>query len=69
MIDTITFDLDDPADARTYIKTWGPRLLGKKADMVETNTRTIRFDSMSDEDACWVASQLWAIEQKARRAR
>lgn len=60
----ITYDLDDPADARNYIKTFGPRLLGKHATFVETNQRRIEFASMNDEDACWVATQLWEMEQK-----
>jgi len=64
--DTIVYDLDDPSDARTYIKTWAPRLLGKRADHVLTNQRRIDFATMSDEDACQVAAMLWNIEQKAR---
>jgi hypothetical protein len=66
MAETITYDLSDPADARTYIKTWAPRLLGKMADHVQTNTRRIEFATMSDGDACWVAGELWAMEQKGR---
>ena len=63
---TIVYDIDDPADARAYIKTWAPRLLGKKADHVQTNQRRIDFATMSDDDACWVAGQLWGMEEKAR---
>jgi hypothetical protein len=63
---TITYDIDDPADARTYVAAFGPRLLGKRATYVETNQRRIEFASMSDADACWVASLLWEMEQKAR---
>lgn len=62
---TITFDLDDAADARTYIATWGPRLLGRKVTFVKTNTRTIQFATMSDDDAKFVAQHLWQMEQKA----
>jgi hypothetical protein len=62
---TITYDIDDPADARTYIKTWAPRLLGKKADYVQTNFRRITFATMSDDDACLVARLLWGMEKKA----
>jgi len=64
MTETITFDIDDPADARTYIRTWAPRLLGKKATYVKTNLRKIHFDTMSDEDACQVAHMLWEMEQR-----
>jgi hypothetical protein len=63
---TITYDIDDPADARTYIKTWAPRLLGKTADHVETNLRRIEFATMSDAEACQVAAMLWELEQKGR---
>jgi hypothetical protein len=65
MTNVITYDIDDPADARIYVKSFAPRLLGKKATYVQTNRRTIHFDAMTDEDACWVARQLWAMEQKA----
>ncbi len=60
---TITYDIDDPADARTYIKTWAPRLLGRKADHVDTNLRRIDFATMTDADACLVASLLWDMER------
>jgi len=60
---TITYDIDDPADARTYIATWGPRLLGKKMDHVETNLRRIDFATMTDADACEVAAMLWDMER------
>lgn len=63
---TIVYDLDDPTDARNYVQTFAPRLLGKVADHVQTNQRRIDFATMSDEDACWVATQLWQMEQKAR---
>jgi hypothetical protein len=36
------------------------------ADHVQTNTRRIEFATMSDGDACWVAGELWAMEQKGR---
>ena len=61
---TITYDIDDPADARTYIRTWAPRILGKQADHVETSLRRIDFATMSDADACEVAAMLWALERK-----
>jgi hypothetical protein len=68
MTDTnvITYDIDDPADARIYVTSFAPRLLGKKATYVQTNERKIHFDAMTDEDACWVARQLWAMEQRGR---
>jgi hypothetical protein len=61
---TITYDIDDPADARTYIETWAPRLLGKRADHVETNLRRIDFATMSDTEACQVAAMLWDMERR-----
>lgn len=64
---TITYDIDDPADARAYIKTWAPRLLGRTMDHVQTNTRRIDFATMSDEDACQVAAMLWDMEQGGKR--
>ena len=66
MPETMIYDIDDPADARTYIRTWAPRLLGKKAVHVQTNLRRIDFATMSDEDACQVAAMLWNMEQKGR---
>jgi len=63
----ITYDIDDPAQARSYIADFAPRLLGKEATYVRTNTaRLIHFRTMSDEDACWVARQLWDMEQRGR---
>ena len=65
MTETITYDIDDPADARTYIKTWAPRLLGKTADHVQTSIgRRIDFATMTDDDACAVARMLWDMEQR-----
>lgn len=65
-VETITYDIDDPADARAYVTTFAPRLLGKKATYVQTNQRTIHFATMIDGDACWVARQLWAMERTGR---
>lgn len=63
----VTYDIDDPAQARSYVADFAPRLLGKEATYVRTNTgRLIHFATMSDDDACWVAQQLWGMEQKAR---
>jgi hypothetical protein len=60
----ITYDIDDPAQARSYVADFAPRLLGKEATYVRTNTaRLIHFRTMSDEDACQVARWLWAMEQ------
>lgn len=64
---TVVYDIDDPADARTYVRTFGPRLLGKSATFVVTDKRTIHFDTMSDADACLLARELWALEQRGRR--
>jgi hypothetical protein len=64
---TITYDIGDPTDARAYIRTWAPRLLGKKAYHVQTNLRRIDFAAMTDEDACQVAAMLWEMEQKGAR--
>jgi hypothetical protein len=64
---TITYDIDDPAQARSYVADFAPRLLGKDATYVRTTTsRLIHFRTMSDDDACWVARQLWAMEQNGR---
>ena len=64
---TVTYDIDDPAQARSYVWAFAPRLLGKEATYVRTNTsRLIHFKTMSDDDACWVARQLWGIEQRGR---
>lgn len=29
-MNVITYDIDDPADARIYVKSFAPRLLGKR---------------------------------------
>ena len=36
--------------------TWRPQDAG----------RLIHFATMSDDDACWVAQQLWGMEQRGR---
>lgn len=60
---TITYDIDNPEEARRYVADFAPRLLGKEATYVRTNTaRLIHFRTMSDDDACWVARQFWAME-------
>jgi hypothetical protein len=69
---TIVYDIDDPADARTYIATFGPRLLGRRVTFVDTvsldgQRRRIEFATMTDADACFVARELWDMEQRARR--
>jgi hypothetical protein len=65
--ETKTYDIDDPAQARAYVADFAPRLLGKEATYVTTSgDRLIHFRTMSDDDACWVARQLWAMEQRAR---
>lgn len=67
--ETKTYDIDDPAQARAYVDEWAPRLLGKTATYVTTSgDRLIHFRTMSDDDACWVARQLWAMEQRGRHA-
>jgi hypothetical protein len=60
--ETITYDIDDPDQARMYVRTFAPRLLGKKATYVKTNKRVIDFANMSDEDACMIARQFWGWE-------
>ena len=62
-------DLNDPVQARLYVKEWAPRLLGKgkTAAYVQTSgDRLIHFKTMSDEDAIWVARQLKRMEDDAR---
>ena len=64
---TITYDIDDPEQARRYVADFAPRLLGKEATYVRTNSaRLIHFRTMTDEDACWVALLLWELEQMTR---
>jgi hypothetical protein len=62
-----SYNIDDPEQARRYVADFAPRLLGKEATYVRTNAaRLIHFKTMSDDDACWVASQLWDMELKAQ---
>jgi hypothetical protein len=65
-------DISKPNEARRYVAQWGPRLLGKDTTFVETSSgRSIYFDNMTDEDAVWVARQLYEMELmgKAPRSR
>lgn len=54
-----------PAEARTYISNFH-HIVGKPTPIkwVETPTRTITFDQMTDQEALWVASefQKWELE-------
>ena len=61
-----SYHFADPQEARSYIAKWGPRLLGKRVDFVQTNYRRVTFATMTDEDACWVAAKLWEMEQERR---
>ena len=65
-------DISKPNEARRYVAQWGHKLLGKNVTFVETSSgRSIYFDSMTDDDAVWVARQLYEMELmgKAPRAR
>ncbi len=62
-------DLSDHKSARAYIKAWAPRLLGKTATYVQTSgDRLIHFNTMSDEDAIWVAKQFREMELEATKS-
>ncbi len=62
-------DLSDQKSARAYIKAWAPRLLGKTATYVQTSgDRLIHFNTMSDEDAIWVAKQFREMELEATKS-
>lgn len=65
-------DLDIPADAREYVKTFSDRVFhGKQITNVTTNTgRTIHFNNMTDEEAITVARSLYLdIEEPTRLSR
>lgn len=49
--------INDPVEAREYIKKFSQRL-GREIEYVETATRRIGFATMSDEDAVFVANEL-----------
>jgi hypothetical protein len=66
----MTQKFKDATTARKYVNDF-KHILGRDVSFVETSMhRTIHFDTMTDEDAIWVAEQLREIElEAAQRSR
>lgn len=63
-------DISTPEKARRFVARWDPRLLGKTATYVETSAgKHIEFETMTDEDAIWVAEQLRGLELLGKMGR
>jgi hypothetical protein len=62
--------ISTPKKARDFIAKWAPRLLGKTATYVDTSAgKHIEFETMTDEDAIWVAEQLRGMEMIGKMGR
>lgn len=57
-----------PKEARAYIKNFSKHTV-PGAEYVDTATRRIHFNDMSDEDALFVANDLIRIENEAAQRR
>ena len=69
-INIINEVITDPEKATDYIKEF-MKSLGQEFEtgFVQTNTRTIKFNEMSDEDALFVANQLQSMASEASKRR
>lgn len=64
----VTFDLSDPSQARAYIAQF--KMGDKIPSYITTNqNRLIHFRNMSDDDAIFVAHELWDMELKSREVK
>ena len=59
---------DDPQAARAYIALFRKHTV-PGTDWVDTNTRRIMLDDMSDADALFVAAEFQRMEAEAARRR